>query len=124
MEKKILNKEFLRMQQLAGIITEEVLNENISNDVEEYLKYHFEAYLEGGDTFEEKPGKTHTFTMESDEFGNPEYYDDADIFKKAIEQLNNSSITLDYDKDYIGDYGIVTVKSNGQDIMISFVVPK
>ena len=121
MEKKILNKEFLRMQQLAGIIIEGVLNENIDDDVKEYLKYHFEVYLEGGDTFEEKPGKTHTFTMESDEFGNPEYYDDADIFKKAIEQLKNSSFVLDYSE---AGYGNITFKSNGQDIMISFVVPK
>jgi hypothetical protein len=108
------------MQKLAGIITEEQLNENISNDVEEYLKYHFQVYLEGGDTFEEKPGKTHTFTMESDEFGNPEYYDDADIFKKAIEQLKNSSFVLDYSEE---GYGDITFKSDGTNIIISFIVP-
>jgi hypothetical protein len=96
------------------------LNENISNDVEKYLKYHFEVYLEGGDTFEEKPGKTHTFTMESDEFGNPEYYDDADIFKKAIEQLKNSPFILDYSEE---GYGNITFKSDGINIIISFIVP-
>jgi hypothetical protein len=31
MAKQILNEEFLRMQQLAGIIAEEVLNENIES---------------------------------------------------------------------------------------------
>jgi hypothetical protein len=96
------------------------LNENVSNDVEKYLKYHFEVYLEGGDTFEEEPGKTHTFTMENDDFGNPEYYDDADIFKKAIEQLKISPFILDYSEE---GYGNITFKSDGTNIMISFVVP-
>jgi len=118
--KQILNEEFRRMQKLAGILTEEHLNENISNDVEKYLKYHFEVYLEGGDTFEEKPGKTHVFTMESDEFGNPEYYNNADIFKKAIEQLKNSSFVLDYSEE---GYGDITFKSDGTNIIISFIVP-
>ncbi len=125
MTKQILSEEFKRMQKLAGIINEGLLTENISEDVKKYLNHNFEVYLEGGDTFEEEPGETHVFTMEHDEFGNPEYYgDDANIFKKAVEQLHNSPITLDYNKDYLGDYGIVTVKSNGQDIIISFIVPE
>ena len=96
------------------------LNENISNDVEKYLKHHFEVYLEGGDTFKEESGKTHVFTMERDEFGNPEYYDDADIFKEATEQLKSSPFILDYSKE---GYGDITFKSDGTNIMISFIVP-
>ena len=119
-----MNKETLRMQMLAGVITEgqykEKLTEEASNDVEEYLKHHFEVYLEGGDTFEEEPGETHTFTMEQDEFGNPEYYDDADMFEKSIEQLSNAPIVLDYSEE---GYGDVSFKSNGNDILISFLVP-
>jgi uncharacterized protein YciU (UPF0263 family) len=116
--------EFKRMQQLAGLITESQLNENVSEDVKKYLNTAFEVYLEGGDTFEEKPGETHVFTMEGDEYGDPEYYDDADTFKEAVEQLNDSPIILNYNKNYVGDYGKVTAKSDGQDITISFIVPK
>ena len=117
-----MNNEFLKMQKLAGLITEgeykEKLTEEASNDVEEYLKHNFKVYLEGGDTFEEEPGETHTFTMEQDEFGNPEYYDDADMFEKSIEQLSNSPIVLDDEM-----YGDVNFKRNGNDILVSFVVP-
>ena len=55
-----------------------------------------------------------------DEFGNPEYYDDADIFKKAIEQLKNSPFVLDYSEE---GYGNITFKSDGKNIIISFIIP-
>jgi hypothetical protein len=42
----------------------------------------------------------------------------------AVEQLNDSPIILNYNKNYVGDYGKVTAKSDGQDITISFIVPK
>jgi hypothetical protein len=117
-----MNKEFLHMQMLAGIITEgeykAQMNEEISDDVKQYLNNAFEVYLEGGDTFEEEPGETHTFIMGSDEFG------DDSIFNKALNQLHNSPIMLDYNKDYIGDYGNVNVKTNMKDIIISFIVPE
>jgi hypothetical protein len=126
-----MTQEQLRMQMLAGIITEgqfkAKLNEELSDDVKQYLKDNFEMYLEGGDEFEEEPGETHTFTMEADEFGNPEYYDDADTFKKAIEQLKSSSFILDSDKeeDFVGEgYGKITFTTDGTNIKLSFTVPK
>ena len=100
------------------------LNEEVSDDVKNYLNDKFETYLEGGDTFEEDPGELHTFTMEADEFGNPKNYDDSDMFFKAVKQLDKSPIMLKYNKDYIGDYGKVNVKSDGTDIFISFTVPE
>jgi hypothetical protein len=106
------------------ITTQSRLSENVSNDVEAYLSENFTIYLEGGDTFEEDPGELHTFTMEADEFGDPENYDDSDMFFKAVKQLDKSPIMLKYDKDYIGDYGKVNVKSDGTDIFISFIVPE
>lgn len=115
-KKQSINEEFRRMQKLAGLI-----NENVSNDVEKYLEHNFDVYLEGGDTFEEEPGEIHTFTMEHDEFGNPEFYDDADMFKKAVEQLKDSPFVL-HDSEY--GYGDITFKSDGVDINVSFVIPE
>ena len=96
------------------------LNEGVSDDVENYLNDAFEAYLEGGDSFEEEPGETHVFTMEEDD----ERYKDDWLFEKAINQLQNSPIVLDYNKDYTGDYGKVTVKAGVKAIYISFIVPE
>jgi hypothetical protein len=112
------------MQMLAGIITEgqykAKLNEEVSDDVKQYLNNEFEMYLEGGDTFEENPGEVHVFIMEEDD----EQYKDNWLFNKAINQLQNSPIVLDYNKDYVGDYGKVTAKADVKAIYISFIVPE
>ena len=95
-------------------------NADISKDIKEYLNSEFEIYLEGGDSFEEKPGETHVFTME----GNDEQYKDDYRFKEALNQLQQNPIVLDYNKDYVGDYGEVTVKADANNIKISFIVPE
>jgi hypothetical protein len=119
MKKQTLSEEFKRMQKLAGLINESQLKEDISNDVKQYLNNAFEVYLEGGDTFEEEPGETHVFTIKGDD----EEYKDDWKFNRALNQLHNSPIILDYNKDYVGDYGKVTVKSDWHNIYISFIVP-
>jgi hypothetical protein len=96
------------------------LNEEVSNDVKQFLNNEFEIYLEGGDTFEEKPGETHVFTMEEDD----ERYKDDWLFNSAINQLQNNPIVLDYNKDYTGDYGKVIASANVKNIFISFIVPE
>lgn len=101
-----------------------LLKENISKDIENYLNDAFEAYLEGGDSFEEEPGEIHTLTLEPDDLGDPEQYEDSDLFFKAVEQLKNSGLVLKYNKDYTGDYGKVIAKSDGTNINISFIVPE
>jgi len=96
------------------------LNEEVSNDVKQFLNKEFEIYLEGGDTFEEEPGEIHVFTMEEDD----ERYKDDGHFNSAINQLQNNPIILDYNKNYTGDYGKVTVKAGINSISISFIVPE
>ena len=96
------------------------LNEEVSNDVKQFLNNEFEIYLEGGDTFEEEPGETHVFTMEEDD----ERYKDDWLFNSAINQLQNNPIVLDYNKDYTGDYGKVIASANVKNIFISFIVPE
>jgi hypothetical protein len=119
-----MNNEFLKMQKLAGLITEgeykEKLNEEVSDDVKQFLNNEFEIYLEGGDTFEEEPGETHVFTMEEDD---PQYKDNW-LFNSAINQLQKNPIVLDYNKDYVGDYGKVTARADIKNIYISFTVPE
>lgn len=102
------------------ITSQSRLKEEVSNDVKQYLNQQFETYLEGGDTFEEEPGEIHVFTMEEDD----EQYKDDFLFNSAINQLQNSPIVLDYNKNYIGDYGKVTVKADIKNIYISFIVPE
>jgi hypothetical protein len=119
-----MNNEFLKMQKIAGLITEseykEKMNEEVSDDVKQYLTDEFEEYLEGGDTFEEEPGETHVFVMEEDD---EQYYNDF-RFNRAINQLQNSPIILDYNKDIVGDYGKVTARADIKNIYISFTVPE
>jgi hypothetical protein len=121
---KNMNNEFLKMQKIAGLITEseykEKMNEEVSDDVKQYLTDEFEEYLEGGDTFEEEPGETHVFVMEEDD---EQYYNDF-RFNRAINQLQNSPIILDYNKDIVGDYGKVTARADIKNIYISFTVPE
>ena len=102
------------------ITTQSKLTEEVSDNVKQFLNNEFEIYLEGGDSFEEEPGETHVFTMEEDE----EPYKDNYLFNSAINQLQNNPIILDYNKDYIGDYGEVTASANAKNIFISFIVPE
>ena len=95
-------------------------NADVSKDTKEYLNSEFEIYLEGGDSFEEEPGETHVFTMEGDD----ERYKNDYRFNKALNQLQQNPIVLDYNKDYVGDYGEVTVKADANNINISFIVPE
>jgi hypothetical protein len=96
------------------------LNEEVSDDVKQFLNNEFEIYLEGGDSFEEEPGETHVFTMEEDD----ERYKDDELFNSAINQLQNNPIILDYNKNYTGDYGKVIASANVKNIFISFIVPE
>jgi hypothetical protein len=112
-EGKLLKENAL--EKLADITLKDV-----SKDVKEYLNSEFEIYLEGGDSFEEEPGETHVFTMEGDD----ERYADDYRFNKALNQLQQNPIVLDYNKDYVGDYGEVTVKAGAHSIYISFIVPE
>jgi len=95
-------------------------NADVSKDTKEYLNSEFEIYLEGGDSFEEEPGETHVFTMEGDD----ERYKNDYRFNKALNQLQQNPIVLDYNKDYVGDYGEVTVEAGAHSIYISFIVPE
>jgi len=118
-----MSKENLRMQMLAGLITESQykakLNEIITDDVKQYLEDRFEEELEGGDDYEEAPGETHIFTLEQDVYGDSEEYDDADLFDKAAEQLKNSPLVIS-GEEY--GYGDVTFKNVEGNIIGSFTV--
>ena len=118
-----MNKETLRMQMLAGVITEsqykQRLNEAADSDVIQYLEDRFVEELEGGDDYSEAPGEIHTFTLEKDVYGDEEEYDDADLFHKSAKQLEVSPIVID-GTEY--GYGDVTFKNVNGDIVGSYTV--
>ncbi len=110
--------------ELKQIIKEEihkVLNEitvnnpnNTPEDVKEYLIYNLEVYLEGdmeGNAYYDK------FTLEKDEHGDPELYDDADMFHKTVKALKSGDIKFISWEEY-GYEAVASLK--GENILIRF----
>ena len=85
----------------------------------EYLKNAFQTYLEGGDTFEGTPGDIEIVVWDGEEYGDSENYNNADQFRAALQALSTSTISLQ-----TPEYGKVTFKSKGNDIIGSFTVPE
>ena len=88
----------------------------------EYLRKIFQQYLEGGDTFKGAPGDIETVVWDGEEYGDPENYNNADQFKSTLQRLTNTSFSF----SPIGspEYGEVTFKRKGNDIIGSFTVPE
>ena len=82
MAKKILSEEFHRMQKLAGIITEEQLNENIEQ-FEDYISGMWDASV--SDEMEE--GEYFEGVWEKEEYGDEEAYPNADEFNALSKYL-------------------------------------
>ena len=90
-----------------------LLKENKTNleDVRKYLTYNLEIYLEG-DMEATAPNE---FTLDKDEQGNPEYYDDADMFDKTVEILKSGNI------EFTSEYGYNAMALlDGENILIKF----
>jgi hypothetical protein len=82
MAKQILSEEFRRMQKLAGIITEEQLNENIEQ-FEDYISGMWDASV--SDEMEE--GEYFEGVWEKEEYGDEEAYPNADEFNALSKYL-------------------------------------
>jgi hypothetical protein len=92
MKKQILNEEFIRMQKLAGIITESQY-EDLTYEPEDMDRYHMtdlviigSGYLDIKNKFRERPSQT-----------NSEY---AEIGQKVVDQLHNGDIEAALDFIY------------------------
>ncbi len=85
----------------------------------EYLTNAFQQYLEGGDTFEGTPGDIEIVVWDGEEYGDSENYDNADQFRSTLQTLTTSPIPLQ-----VPEYGKVTFKRKGNDIIGSFIVPR
>ena len=120
-------KEQLRMQQIAGIITESQYKKLIKENSQpkSFLENLFMGYLEGGDGFEEEPGETAEYTFEGDVFTDDEAYDVEFVnsFKELASLLKGKKITIQLEDE--PDYGDIKFTSpNGIDIIASFIVPE
>ena len=104
---------------LRKYLAEGRLFEEDNSVAEKYLKDAFQLYLEGGDDFEGAPGDIETVVWDEEEYGDSENYDDADQFKSTLQSLATSPISLQ-----IPEYGKVTFKRKGNDIIGSFIVPE
>jgi hypothetical protein len=90
-----------------------LLKENKINmeDIKEYLIDNLDSYL-SGDMEATAPNE---FTLDKDDKGNPEYYDDADMFDKTIEALKSGDI------EFGSEYGYRAVASlDGENILVKF----
>jgi hypothetical protein len=92
------------MQVLAGLVTEEQLNENKGIN---YLRDAFEIYLEGGDTFTNKPGEIETVEFENDGSLIPE-----EEFEAALQSLPTTLKIDVYNVNFkkVGDNIVATFK--------------
>jgi hypothetical protein len=80
-----------------------------------YLRKIFQQYLEGGNTFKGTPGDIETVVWGGEEYGGD------DQFKSTLQRLTNNSFSFNQTNP---EYGEVTFKRKGNDIVGSFVIPK
>ena len=80
-----------------------------------YLRKIFQQYLEGGNTFKGTPGDIETVVWGGEEYGGD------DQFKSTLQRLTNNSFSFNQTNP---EYGEVTFKRKGNDIVGSFIIPK
>ncbi len=112
-----MNKETLRMQMLAGVITEsqykEKLNEGGDSNLNKYLLFLFD-FIDLGDDYEPGP---QSFTFEKEEWADEDMYDNAEMFWPAYEYVSsNEQVNI---KNPYNDTTL-TFTTNGEDIVVSF----
>jgi hypothetical protein len=112
----------VELEDLKGIMNDKGDGGEDSGAAVAYLRKIFQQYLEGGDTFKGAPGDIETVVWDGEEYGDPENYNNADQFRSTLQRLTNTSFSF----TPIGypEYGEVTFKRKGNDIIGSFTVPE
>ena len=113
---KNMNKETLRMQMLAGIITEgeyqAKMNENI--ELNDYLTGLFDS-IDLGDEYEEGP---QSYTFEKIEWADEDLYgDEAEMFEPAHEYISSRK-TINIKDPKSGTP--LTFRTEGENIVVDF----
>ena len=84
----------------------------------EYLRKIFQQYIEGGNTFKGAPGDIETVVWDGEE------YDNDDQFRSTLQRLTNTSFSFTPIGYPWYEYGEVTFKRKGNDIIGSFTIPE
>lgn len=89
-----------------------LLQENLSSDVEEYLTGLYDLF--SSEEYEE--GEEVSNLISREEYGDPEAYDDAEMFDKAYNEIEQQggSITIEGEPN-------ITFSLEGEDIKMNFV---
>ena len=122
--KQVLSEQFLRMSKLAGLLTENEITNN-KQFIENHLKSKLGTYLDGADGPEweeyDENGNA-VVTWEKSEFGNKEWYEDANDFLAIVEELKNKGpLNTDFNfGDENGGIKSVTFKNSNGDIKAIF----
>ena len=93
------------------LIKEDEVETNSKRQAIDYLKFELGVYLEG-DMEGEGDGM---FTLDKDEHGDPELYDETEKFDNAVEELRLGDIVFIQEYGYEG-----TASLRGEDIQIKF----
>jgi hypothetical protein len=110
-----MNKETLRMQMLAGIITESEYQAKMdSSSIEDYLLILFNS-IDLGDEYSEGP---QTYTFEKIEWADEDLYgDEAEMFIPAHDYISSKGDITLVDPS---SENTVTFSVEGEDIVVSF----
>lgn len=115
----ILNEQYLRMQKLAGIITEG--QNNIPEDIEEYLQMMISDFSDGNDN-EYPAGEKMEFSHTEIEHGDVDNYGEEGVaaFFKTRDFLKNNGPVSISDGEPNVDY---TFSTQGKNINMNWIEP-
>jgi hypothetical protein len=92
-----MNKEFLKIQKIAGLITESQYNQKI-NLLENQIPFDIEEFLDGmintSIPEDSEEGENVTGEWDVEEYGDADAYEEADTFNKAHSYIDSQGGTI------------------------------
>ena len=97
MAKKILNEQFRRMQKLAGIITEEQLNENVASEMVKFVSQNFDTIK--ANFIESELEMLDDIEAEEEDYDNLKSQMNVSSAEELIDAINERSMGVDLEDD-------------------------
>ena len=97
MAKKILSEEFRRMQKLAGIITEEQLNENVASEMVKFVSQNFDTIK--ANFLQSELEMLDDIEAEEEDYSNLNSQMDVSSAEELINAINERSMGVDLEDD-------------------------
>jgi hypothetical protein len=97
MAKKILSEEFRRMQKLAGIITEEQLNENVASEMVKFVSQNFDTIK--ANFLQSELEMLDDIEAEEEDYSNLNSQMDVSSAEELINVINERSMGVDLEDD-------------------------